>query len=106
MRRNRRVKSISFQRELFFAGSRLHRLPIDGVQCGDEEGGENGFSHVRVRSGHEISSHRETETARALEFSLRACIIAATRLARMSLEWFAVRDKRRRADPVGTVGGR
>src|ERR1017187_6966767 len=98
MWRNWRIKPISFRgKPVFrcfrpcahrlavraFAGACLHGFPIHSVQCGDEEGGENGLSHIRVRAGHEISSHREAETVRAVENSLRAWIMADTRSVRI-----------------------
>ena len=123
VRRNRRIEAVTFRQQPFlrnfgprahrfavraFDGARLHRLPIDSIQRGDQQRGKNGLADVRVRAGDEIirSSGRRKRT-RAAEVSLAGFEPSrATRSASIALESFAVSDKRSRAVPGGTVGGR
>ena len=74
-----------------------------GIERSDQQRGENRLSYVRVRSGNEMSGHREAETARADEYSARASTIAATRSERFCWECFGEGQSKSRR-PVGTGG--
>ncbi len=79
--------------------ARLHRLPVAAAQRRDEARGEHGLADVRVRTRNDDS---RPHASSLFNSSASAAAIDAT----CASSTLSVSDRRRRAVPSGTVGGR
>src|SRR5271165_5972986 len=87
-------------------GASLYRFPVHRVQRSTEQRRQRGFSNSRICAGDkEVASHAYLVVNRGA-FASRHATNTFTSRARSSSAIRAVSDRRRRARPSGTVGGR
>src|SRR5260370_19657466 len=84
----------------------LNRLPVDGVEGGDKKRGEQSLSYVRIRAGDKQGLFHGRKACIGKWSCSRMEVRASTKRARRAAGSFAFSERRDRAVPGGTLGGR